>query len=86
MKTKLIILLLLAGLARLTAQNPLTTNTGAPVGDNQNSQTVGSEGPVLLQDINLLDKIASFLEPVHHTTATHLAATTHTYFAGMSTT
>jgi catalase len=60
MKTKLIILLLLAGLARLTAQNPLTTNTGAPVGDNQNSQTVGSEGPVLLQDINLLDKIASF--------------------------
>ena len=60
MKTKLIILLLLAGLARLTAQNPLTTNTGAPVGDNQNSQTVGSEGPVLLQDINLLDKLASF--------------------------
>lgn len=60
MKTKLILLFLLIGLARLTAQKPLTTNTGAPVGDNQNSQTVGNEGPVLLQDINLLDKLASF--------------------------
>ncbi|HEY8937454.1 MAG TPA: catalase [Cyclobacteriaceae bacterium] len=42
------------------AQKKLTTNNGAPVGDNQNSITVGNEGPVLLQDINLVEKLASF--------------------------
>lgn len=45
----------------LNAQNTqLKTNTGAPVGDNQNSQTVGSNGPVLLQDIHLIEKLAAF--------------------------
>lgn len=39
---------------------PLTTNTGSPVGDNQHSQTVGTDGPVLLQDIHLLEKLAAF--------------------------
>lgn len=38
----------------------LTTNTGAPVGDNQNSATAGNNGPVLLQDIHLLEKLAAF--------------------------
>src|SRR3712207_7421099 len=38
----------------------LTTSTGAPVDNNQSSQTVGARGPVLLQDIYLLDKLASF--------------------------
>ena len=38
----------------------LKTNSGAPVGDNQNSQTAGATGPVLLQDINLVEKLASF--------------------------
>lgn len=43
------------------AQNKtLRTNTGAPIGDNQNSQTIGSSGPVLLQDIHLLEKLAAF--------------------------
>lgn len=28
----------------------LTTAAGAPVGDNQNSQTAGPRGPVTLQD------------------------------------
>ncbi|SDK00397.1 catalase [Catalinimonas alkaloidigena] len=38
----------------------LTTNTGAPVGDNQNSKTVGENGPVLLEDIHLIEKLAAF--------------------------
>ncbi len=38
----------------------MTTNTGAPVGDNQNSKTLGVEGPVLLEDIHLIEKLAAF--------------------------
>ena len=43
------------------AQVPLQTlDNGAPVGDNQNSQTAGSGGPVLLQDVHLIEKLARF--------------------------
>jgi catalase len=38
----------------------LTTESGAPVADNQNSQTAGPDGPVLLQDQHLLEKLARF--------------------------
>ena len=38
----------------------LTTNTGTPVGDNQNSKTAGENGPVLLEDIHLVEKLANF--------------------------
>jgi len=38
----------------------LTTESGAPVADNQNSQTAGPGGPVLLQDQHLLEKLAHF--------------------------
>jgi catalase len=38
----------------------LTTNFGAPVPDNQNSLTAGPRGPVLLQDIQLIEKLAHF--------------------------
>lgn len=38
----------------------LTTNEGVPVSDNQNSLTVGERGPVLLQDIHLIEKLAHF--------------------------
>jgi len=39
----------------------LTTSNGAPVGDNDNSLTVGAQaGPILLQDFTLIDKLASF--------------------------
>lgn len=38
----------------------LTTNQGAPVGDNQNSRTAGRRGPTLLEDYHLLEKIAHF--------------------------
>ena len=43
-----------------TNKNNLTTSTGAPVGDNQNSMTAGSRGPTLIQDVHLLEKLAHF--------------------------
>ena len=38
----------------------LTRDNGAAVGDNQNSQTAGANGPVLLQDVQLLQKLQRF--------------------------
>ncbi|HEX7474338.1 MAG TPA: catalase, partial [Dehalococcoidales bacterium] len=38
----------------------LTTNQGVPVTDNQNSLTVGQRGPVLLQDVQFIEKMAHF--------------------------
>src|SRR2546422_7679940 len=36
----------------------LTTSAGAPIADNQNSMTAGPRGPVLLQDYQLIEKLA----------------------------
>ena len=36
----------------------LTTSNGAPVADNQNAKTVGPRGPVLLEDYQLVEKLA----------------------------
>jgi catalase len=36
----------------------LRTESGAPVADNQNSQSAGPRGPLLLQDRHLLEKLA----------------------------
>ncbi|WP_292008511.1 catalase [Chryseobacterium sp.] len=58
MRKSSIILGLLTGIV-MNAQQ-LTTNTGAPVGDNQNSKTVGNNGPVLLEDFHLIEKLAAF--------------------------
>lgn len=38
----------------------LTTAQGASVADNQNSLTAGRRGPVLIQDVHLLEKLAHF--------------------------
>jgi len=38
----------------------LRTESGAPVADNQNSQSAGPRGPLLLQDQPLLEKLARF--------------------------
>lgn len=38
----------------------LTTGFGIPVGDDQNSLTAGNRGPVLMQDVHLLDKLSHF--------------------------
>ncbi len=43
-----------------TAAGPLTTEAGAPVADNQNSQTAGAGGPGLIQDQLLIEKLAHF--------------------------
>lgn len=38
----------------------LTNNFGAPIDDDQNSLTAGDPGPVLMQDVHLLEKLAHF--------------------------
>jgi catalase len=38
----------------------MTTSFGAPVDDDQNSMTAGVSGPVLLQDVHLIQKLAHF--------------------------
>jgi len=38
----------------------LTTNFGKPVEDDQNSITAGDRGPVLMQDVHLIEKLAHF--------------------------
>ena len=44
----------------MNEEKVLTTNQGVPVSDNQNSETAGERGPVLLQDIRFIEKIAHF--------------------------
>ena len=45
---------------RVPMSKKLTTAAGVPVVDNNNSMTAGPRGPVLLQDIWLLEKLAHF--------------------------
>ncbi len=45
-------------------QDPLTTNFGVPVPDNQNSRTAGPRGPILLEDAWLLEKLGNFSREV----------------------
>jgi len=41
------------------AKSPtMMTTAGAPIADNQNSQTAGERGPILLQDYQLIEKLA----------------------------
>lgn len=53
-------LTVLASAAQAQPGTTLTRETGAPVGDNQNSLTAGEDGPVLLEDARLIEKIAHF--------------------------
>ncbi len=41
-------------------KDQLTTSAGRPVGDNQNSLTVGPRGPVVFEDFLLFEKMAHF--------------------------
>jgi catalase len=60
-KSTLAILLLQAAFIHAgMAQSALTRDNGAPVGDNQNSQTAGANGPTLLQDVQLIQKLQRF--------------------------
>jgi catalase len=49
----------------ITSQKPdekkvLTTSFGAPIDDDQNTVTAGAQGPALLQDVHLIEKLAHF--------------------------
>ena len=44
----------------MSDKKTITTTAGRPVGDNQNSMTAGPRGPVLMQDFQLLEKMAHF--------------------------
>ncbi|MEA1949657.1 MAG: catalase [Thermodesulfobacteriota bacterium] len=44
----------------MTQKKKLTNNAGAPVADNQNVMTSGPRGPMLLQDVWFLEKLAHF--------------------------
>ncbi|WP_256078931.1 catalase [Massilia sp. YIM B04103] len=39
---------------------PITTASGIPVADNQNSASAGARGPLLLQDFHLIEKLQHF--------------------------
>ena len=45
---------------RAGEQSKLTTIAGAPVVDNNNVMTAGPRGPMLLQDVWYLEKLAHF--------------------------
>lgn len=56
-----ILCLLTASMLSVSVQAAnLTRDNGALVGDNQNSQTAGAGGPVLLQDVQLIQKLQRF--------------------------
>ncbi len=42
------------------SKGPITQDTGRPVGNNQDSRTAGPEGPVLLDNFHLIEKLARF--------------------------
>ncbi len=44
----------------MTPRPTLTSENGAPVEDNQHSQSAGAAGPLLLQDQYLVEKLAHF--------------------------
>jgi len=44
----------------MKTKKKLTTSFGSPVDDDQNSITAGTSGPVLMQDVHLLEKLAHF--------------------------
>ena len=41
-------------------EKTLMTNQGIPVADNQNSLTAGQRGPLFVQDVRLIEKLAHF--------------------------
>lgn len=60
LRLKTLSVALLCSLPVYAQQSHLTTDGGAPVGDNQNSETAGPRGPVVLQDSHLIEKLQRF--------------------------
>ncbi|MGB2924442.1 MAG: catalase [Limnothrix sp.] len=44
----------------MSDQKNLTTSTGCPIADDQNVLTAGERGPLLMQDVNLLEQMQNF--------------------------
>jgi catalase len=44
----------------MSSKTTMTTAAGCPVADNQNSITAGPRGPVLMQDVHLMERMAHF--------------------------
>ncbi|WP_392562083.1 catalase [Orbus sturtevantii] len=44
----------------MSEKKSLTNANGAPIADNQNSRTAGARGPVLIDDYQLIEKLAHF--------------------------
>lgn len=44
----------------MAAPQQLTSASGIPIADNQNSITAGATGPTLLQDFHLIEKLQHF--------------------------
>lgn len=44
----------------MSDREQLTTATGCPIADNQNSLTTGDRGPLLMQDVQLLEQMQNF--------------------------
>lgn len=62
-------------------KNTITTSSGSPVDDNQNSLTAGPNGPILAQDFHLLDKLAHFArERIPERVVHAKGAAAHGYF------
>lgn len=55
-------LIVIAPTVALAQSEPpvLTRDNGAPTGDNRNSKTAGEDGGVLLEDVQLIEKLARF--------------------------
>jgi catalase len=44
----------------MSTKKTMTTAAGCPVADNQNSMSAGPRGPLLMQDVHLMEKLAHF--------------------------
>lgn len=44
----------------MMAQIKMTTSSGIPIADDQNAVTAGKQGPALMQDVTLMEKLAHF--------------------------
>src|SRR5260370_22979325 len=64
----------------------MTTDAGRPVGDNQNSLTVGPRGPIVFEDYLLFEKMAHFnRERISERVVHAKGSAAHGYFVCTST-
>jgi catalase len=57
-RVKIFMFALMSDLSKVSFPSQLTTSAGNPVADNQNSASAGPRGPLLMQDYQLLEKLA----------------------------